>query len=114
MIIKHEGGRIYDVITGDRVELGENILDTGVLTRSHNPLRAMQSQRTLFLKESTIVWLAEKAGYTLTKRDAGDSSDAESVDGEDASLGGGEAPTGKAKAGGSEAPKRRTRRKSAS
>lgn len=111
MIRKHEGGRIYDVITGDRVELGENILDTEVLTRSHNPLRAMQSQRTLFLKESTIVWLAEKAGYTLTKRDAGDSSDAEVVDGTDASVGGGEAPVGEAEVRGSEAPKRRASRK---
>jgi hypothetical protein len=102
MLQKHESGRIYDMITGDRVDPGEMIMDTGIKSISFNPVR---TQRTMFIKESTIVWLAEKAGFTLAKRDAGDSGDAEVVDESDASVGGGEAAAGKAKAGGRKATK---------
>ena len=102
MVYKHEGGRIYDMITSERVDLGEMIMDTEIKSMSFNPIR---NQRTMFIKESTIVWLAEKAGYTLTKRDAGNSEDTEVVDGTDAIVGGGEATAGKAKAGGRKAAK---------
>lgn len=108
MLNKHEGGRIYDIITGKRVELGENILDTEILTRNYSPTQAIQSQRTLFVKEDTVVWLAEKAGYTLTRSDAGDSRNTEVVDESDASTGGGETPLGTPPTGGSKAPNGRT------
>lgn len=109
MVYEHEAGRVYDMITGDRVEIGERIMDTGIKSISFNPMR---NNRTMFIKESTIVWLAEKAGYTLTKRDAGDSSDAKGVDGEDAVIGGGEASIGGAEVGGSKTSKRGSNRKS--
>lgn len=114
MIIEHTGGRIYDILTGERVNLGDMILPTGILTRTYAPERSIRTQRELFIKEDTLVWLAEKAGYALVKRDAGDSSDTEVVDGTDASVGGGETPAGEAPLGGSETPKRRTNRKSKS
>jgi hypothetical protein len=102
MLYEHTSGRIYDMITGDMVNRGEMILDTGIRTITFNPVR---NQRTMFIKESTIVWLAEKAGYTLIKRDAGDSGDTKVVDGSDASVGGGEAPARKSKTGGRKAAK---------
>lgn len=102
MLYKHEGGRVYDMVTSERVDLGDMIMDTGIKSVSFNPMR---NQRTMFIKESTIVWLAEKAGYTLTKRDAGNSGDTKVVDGTDAIVGGGEAKAGKAKAGGRKAAK---------
>lgn len=98
-------GNGADAITGERCTPGEKVFDTGVKNRSTTYLR---NHRTRVVKEATIVWLAEQAGYTITKRDAGDSGNAEVVDGEDASVGGGEAPVGKAKAGGKPTAKRRT------
>lgn len=109
MTIDHTGGRIYDVLTGERVQLGEKIIPTGIVTRTFDPERSRRTQRELFIKEATLVWLAEKAGYTLTKRDAGDSGDTKVVDGTDASVGGGEAEAGEAEVGGSEKPARRSR-----
>lgn len=110
MLITHDNaGRIYDIITGERVYQGDSILATGILTRSFNPNHAMRSQPELYIKEDTLVWLAEKAGYTLTKRDAGDSGDTKVVDGTDASVRGGEAEAGEAEVGGSEKPARRSR-----
>ena len=102
MIIKHSGGRIYDILTGERVQLGENIIATGILTRTYEPERARRSQRELYIKEDTLVWLAEKAGLRICNGDAckcndGDSGDAAVVDGTDASVGGGEVKAGKAK-----------------
>lgn len=111
MLQKHESGRIYDMITGEPANRGDMILDTEIRTITFKPVR---NQRTMFIKESTIVWLAEKAGYALVKRDAGDSGDTEVVDESDASVGGGETPVGEAPLGGSETPKRRTNRKSKS
>jgi hypothetical protein len=102
MLQKHESGRIYDMITGEMADRGEMILDTEIRTITFKPVR---NQRTMFIKESTIVWLAEKAGFTLAKRDAGDSGDTEVVDESDASVGGGETTAGKAKAGGRKATK---------
>lgn len=112
MIIKHDNaGRIYDILTGERVYRGDSILATGILTRSFNPNNAMRSQPELYIKEDTLVWLAERAGYALVKRDAADSGDTKVVDGTDASVGTGEASSGEATLGGSATPKRRTNRK---
>ena len=94
-----------DAITGERLRPGENVLNTKI-NNVFGPY--MGDTLTRFVKEDTIVWLAEQAGYTLTKRDAGDSGDTEVVDGTDASIGGGEGPVGKTPVGGSKATKRRT------
>jgi hypothetical protein len=94
-----------DALTGERIFPGESVLDTG-LPHVSNPY--MFDTITCFLKEATLVWLAEQAGYSLVKRDEGDSGDAESVDGEDVGVRGGETPTGKDKARGKSAAKRRS------
>jgi len=80
-----------DAITGERIFPGDSVLDTNV---ANVPVPYMGDTLTRFVKESTIVWLAESAGYTLTRSDAGDPSDTEIVVGEDASVGGGETPVG--------------------
>lgn len=80
-----------DAITGERIFPGESVLDTNV---ANVPVPYMGDTLTRFVKESTIVWLAESAGYTLTRSDAGDPSDTEVVVGEDVSVGGGETPVG--------------------
>jgi len=80
-----------DAITGERIFPGDSVLDTNV---ANVPVPYMGDTLTRFVKESTIVWLAESAGYTLTRSDAGDPSDTEVVVGEDASVGGGETPVG--------------------
>jgi hypothetical protein len=105
MLFEQESSRAYDMVTGERLERGEMVLDTRILTSTFRPVRNM---RTMLIKESTIVWLAEEAGFTLTRSDAGNPSDTEDVGGEDASVGGGETPTGPAPAGGSKSPKRST------
>lgn len=88
------GSNAGDAITGERIFPGETVFDTGVRNR---PSSFMPRSRTRMVKEETIVWLAEQAGYTLVKRDAGDSGDAEVVDGADASVGDGEVEAGKVK-----------------
>ena len=105
MLQEYTSGRMYDMITGERIGFGDKVMDTEIKTASFNPVR---NTRTMFIKESTIVWLAEKAGFTLTRSDAGDPSNTEHVGGEDASVGGGETPTGSAPSGGSKSPKRST------
>ena len=80
-----------DAITGERIFPGDSVLDTNV---ANVPVPYMGDTLTRFVKESTIVWLAESAGYTLTRSDEGDSSDTEVVVGEDVSVGGGETPVG--------------------
>ena len=80
-----------DAITGERIFQGESVIDTNV---ANVPVPYMGDTLTRFVKESTIVWLAESAGYTLTRSDEGDSSDTEVVVGEDVSVGGGETPVG--------------------
>ena len=86
-----------DAITGERISPGESVLDTNI-NNSVTPY--MTDTLTRFVKESTIVWLAESAGYTLTRSDAGNPSNTEDLGGEDATVGGGETPTGNAKARG--------------
>lgn len=78
-----------DAVTGERIFPGESVLDTNV-NNAVTPY--MGDTLTRFVKESTIVWLAESAGYTLTRSDDGDSSDTEVVGGEDVSVGSGESP----------------------
>jgi hypothetical protein len=91
------GDNLADIITGERVFPGDVVFDTGV--RNVTPPFALNG-RTKVLKESTIVWLAEAAGYTVTRSDAGNSSNTENVDEPDAIVGGGETPTRTSKAGG--------------
>jgi F420-0:gamma-glutamyl ligase len=91
-----------DALTGERIFPGEVAIDTGYKNKT-SPYQ--NYSKTKMIKEETLVRLAEEAGYALVKRDAGDSGDAEGVDGEDASVGGGEAPVGEAKAGGKSASK---------
>ena len=86
-----------DAVTGERIFPGESVLDTNI-ANVQTPY--MGDMLTRFVKESTIVWLAESAGYTLTRSDAGDPSDTEDLGGEDVIVGGGETPTGNAKARG--------------
>jgi len=98
-------GNAADSLTGERIMPGTRVFDTGFRNK-RSPY--LGNSRTRLLKEDTIVWLAEQAGYTLTKRDAGDSGDAKVVDESDVSVGGGEAPAGEVKAGGSKPAKRRS------
>lgn len=86
-----------DAITGERISPGESVLDTNI-NNSVTPY--MTDTLTRFVKESTIVWLAESAGYTLTRSDAGNPSNTEDLGGEDATVGGGETPTRNTKARG--------------
>lgn len=107
MLQEHGSARVYDMITGERVVQGDLVLDTGIRTANYTPPR---NTRTMFIKESTIVWLAEKAGYTLVKRDAGDSGNAKSVDTGNVESGDGEVKVGEAEAGGGTKPARRSSR----
>ena len=94
-----------DAVTGERIFPGERVFDTGCKNKHNTFLRR---GKTRFVKEATIVWLAELAGYDVVKRNAGDSGDAESVDGEDVSVGGGEDSVGEAPVGGRKASSRRS------
>ena len=80
-----------DAITGERMIPGENVLDTRI-----NNIRTYHMGGTLtrFVKESTIVWLATEAGYTLTRSNEGNPINTENVDGKNASVGGGKTPLG--------------------
>lgn len=98
--LRHNAG---DAITGERILPGERALDTGYPVTFPFELRETS---TRFIKEATIVWLAEQAGYDVVKRDAGDSRDAENVDATDVGSGDGEGSSGKAKARGRTAAKR--------
>ena len=79
-----------DAITGERIFPGESVVDTNI-NNAVTPY--MGDTLTRFVKESTIVWLAESAGYTLTRSDAGNPSNTEDLGGEDATVGGGETVT---------------------
>ncbi len=94
-----------DAITGERIFPGESVLNTNI-NNSVTPY--MTDTLTRFVKESTIVWLAESAGYTLTRSNEGDPSNTEDVVGEDASVGGGETPLGSPQDRGSKSSNRRT------
>ena len=78
-----------DAITGERIFPEESVLDTNI-NNAVTPY--MGDTLTRFVKESTIVWLAESAGYTLTRSDAGNPSNTEDLGREDATVGGGETP----------------------
>jgi hypothetical protein len=99
---------LADAITGERIFPGEAIWDT---TYSNGIDPFMLNGRSRVIKEDTIVWLAEQAGYNVVKCDAGDSGDATVVDGADVGVGEGEGPVGEVEVGRSEAPKRRATRK---
>lgn len=86
-----------DAVTGERIFPGESVLDTNV-NNAVTPY--MGDTLTRFVKESTIVWLAESAGYTLTRGNEGDSGNAEDVGGEDVGAGVGEGPVRSTKARG--------------
>ena len=83
-----------DAVTGERIFPGESVLDTNI-NNSVTPY--MTDTLTRFVKESTIVWLAESAGYTLTRSDAGNPSNTEVLGGEVVIVGGGETQTGNSK-----------------
>lgn len=93
-----------DALTGERIFPGERVIDTGFPNIVH-PYSL--DGKTLFVKESTIVELAEAAGL-IVKRDVGDSGNAKGVDGEDVGIGVGEAEAGEVEVGGGSAPKRRS------
>jgi hypothetical protein len=99
MVKKFTLGANYsaDAITGERFRPGEDVIDTGIPNKES---LFMRRSKTRLIKEATIVWLAEGAGFTVTKRNGGDSGNAEVVDREDAGLGGGAPEAGKVKAGG--------------
>ena len=94
-----------DAVTGERLKPSDNVFDTEIANRRDT---MMSRSRTRLLKEETIVWLAEQAGYVVTKRDVGDSGDTKNVDEPDVSVGNREAEVGKPKAGGKSAAKRRS------
>ena len=91
-----------DCVTGDRLVPGDSFLNTGVDNMA-TPYMSENSYR--LIKESTIVWLAEQAGYDVVKRDAGDPVDATVVDREDVSGGGGETKVRKVSPRGNKAVK---------
>ena len=91
-----------DCVNGDRLVPGDSFVNTG-FDNMDTPYMSENSYR--LIKESTIVWLAEQAGYDVVKRDAGDSVDAAVVDREDVSGGGGETKVGKVSPRGNKAVK---------
>lgn len=107
MLQEYVSGRIYDMLTNEPAVKGDMILDTEIKSGAYRPIK---NNRTMFIKESTIVWLAEKAGYTLVKRDAGDSGNAKGVDAGDVESGDGEVEVGEAEAGGGAKPAGRSSR----
>lgn len=115
-IIFHDNGA--DAITGARIYPNDRVFDTGL---RNIPAPFGNFSRTRIVKEETIVWLAEQAGYTVSRNDSAVSPDgvgagvAESapvVEREDASAGNGEGSSGADPDGGSAAPKRRSSRAS--
>lgn len=102
-LIENSSSHNMDAITGERIDRGEVVVETPFKNRKG----AVGNSRLKLVKEATIVWLAEQAGYTLVKRDAGNSGDAKGVDAGDVESGDGAVKAGKAKAGGKQAVKRR-------
>ena len=93
----YAGDNRADAVTGDRIYPHDVVFDTG-----YNNAVAPHglNGRTRVVKESTIVWLAEAAGYDVVKRDAAGAGDTEVVDGADVGGGGGAPEVGKTKGGG--------------
>ena len=102
------GANLGDAITGARILPGERVFDTGY---AHKNSPWAGRGKTRVIKEDTIVWLAEQAGYTVTKRNAGDSGNAKVVDTTDVESGDGEVEVGEVEAGGSTTAKRSASRK---
>lgn len=99
---EHNSGA--DAITGERIYQGERVY----VTEFNNFVTPyMLDNPTRIIKEETVVWLAEQAGYDVVKRDAGDFRDAEIVDSTDAGVGDGEAEVGKAETRRKQAVRRR-------
>jgi hypothetical protein len=96
-----------DAITGERIFPGDRVFDTGCVNVSHP--YSLES-KTLFLKEETIVRLAEDAGIACRCKRSNDRVVDERVDdvveparemvGEDVGVGIRTVKVGKAKAGG--------------
>lgn len=107
-LVENNSSHHCDAITGERINRGDLMIET----KYRNRAASLGSSRMRLVKEETIVWLAEEAGYSLVKRDGGDSVHAAGVDGEDVGVGGGEAATGEAPVGGKPAVKRRSSGKS--
>jgi len=101
-------GNCADCVTGERVLPGEEVFNTGVVNKRY----PYSGGKTRLIKEATIVWLAEQAGYDVVKRNGADSGKPKVVDGADVSVGGGEDPVGEAPTGGKPAAKRRSSRAS--
>ena len=96
------GDNRADAVTGDRIYPHDVVFDTGY---SNFAAPHGLNGRNRVVKESTIVWLAEAAGFDVVKRDAGVVADAASVDGSDVGGGGGEASVGASSRGGKSASK---------
>ena len=103
-------GNGADAVTGERCAPGERVFDTGFRNRV---APYMSNHRSRVVKEATIVWLAEQAGFKLCgdecgcKSDVGVSESAPVVDGADVGVGDGEVEVGKSKVGGKSPAKRR-------
>ena len=104
----YAGDNCADVVTGERCYPHDVVFSTGY---QNTPALYRENGRTRVLKESTIVWLAEQAGYVVTKRDAGNFGDAENVDGQDVGVGDGEVEAGEVEVGGGKASGGRSGRK---
>lgn len=100
--IKNSSSHNIDCVTGERIDHGVFVVEAPFRNKSKN----LGASRLKLLKEETIVWLAEEAGYVVTKRDGGDSGDAAGVDGADVVVGGGEASVGSSPVGGRKSVKR--------
>ena len=85
-----------DAVTGERIFPRERVFDTKVLNKHFS----FDKSKNQLVKESTIVWLAEQAGFTIVTSDERDSGDSTSVDAGNVESGIGTATAGKAKAGG--------------
>lgn len=107
-LVENNSSHNCDAITGERINRGDLVIET----KYRNRASSLGSSRMRLVKEETIVWLAEEAGFSLVKRDGGDSVHAASVDGEDVSVGGGEAEVGAPSVGGKSTVKRRSAGKS--
>ena len=91
-----------DAITGERIFPGETVLNTGIVCEV-TPYYNDNLHR--ILKESTIVWLAEQAGYTITRSNERDPRDTTSVDSTTATNGTGTSKIGRPATRGSKAVK---------
>ena len=107
-------GNTADAITGERIFDGKPVFDTGYPNIN---VPYIANSRTRLVKEETIVWLAEQAGYTVSRNDGTSSPDPVSagtpepapvVEREDVNVGNGETPVGADPVGGRTAPKRRS------